>query len=90
MFHGFVAFNNFPFKIGIKDSPDCTFCDRCPKTLIHICYDCNYVSPIFSDLMSFINQNLKDTIQLGKFEFFFRVPHNIFLTYFFFALNSLM
>ena len=35
-FHGVIAFNNFLFKIGRKDSPYCFLCKKVPETSVHI------------------------------------------------------
>ena len=36
IFHKAIAFNDFLFKINLKDSPNCAFCDEVPESIIHI------------------------------------------------------
>ena len=36
IFHNAIAFNNFLFKINLKDSPNCDFCQNSPETIKHI------------------------------------------------------
>ena len=35
VFHKAIAFNALLYKIKRKDSPNCAFCEKLPKTLIH-------------------------------------------------------
>ena len=81
IFHNAIAFNNFLFKINRKDSPNCDFCQNSPETIKHIFCNCEYVTPIWKNLVK-INQNKFDVdFTLSNFEKIFGVYKDNFLSY---------
>ena len=46
IFHRAIAFNQFLFKIGRRDSPLCTFCNKVPENTFHVFCECDKVRPI--------------------------------------------
>ena len=46
LFHKVIALNEFLYKIKRKDSPNCTFCQILPETVIHVFIECQYVKTV--------------------------------------------
>ena len=70
--HRIPGTNMFLFKINVKDSPLCTFCQRNNETLEHLFWDCDYVSNVWSESCNLclkINFDLDyDHIKFGYLE----------------------
>lgn len=49
-----MATNTFLTKIGIKDLNTCIFCRENNETLLHLFYECQYVSQFWQTLETFI------------------------------------
>ena len=62
VFHKAIAFNAFLYKIKRKDSPNCAFCEKLPKT-VHIFCDCEIVSPVWQDLVDILQSKHNKKIQ---------------------------
>ena len=48
--HRIIPYNNFVFKIKVKDSPICSFCKDDLETKEHIFADCNIVKEVWSNI----------------------------------------
>ena len=51
IFHKAIAFNDFLFKINRRNAPNCDFCDKFPESVIHIFCECNFVRPVWEELV---------------------------------------
>jgi hypothetical protein len=70
-----LATNTFLTKIGIKDNNTCTFCRERNETLLHLFYECRYVSHFWRNLKIFIKTkcpNIAD-YELSKEEILFGI-----------------
>ena len=54
VFHKAIAFNEFLFKINIKDSPNCDFCKTITESFIHVFCECDTIKFIWDDLVKII------------------------------------
>ena len=81
IFHNAIAFNNFLFKINRKDSPNCDFCQNSPETIKHIFCNCEYVTPIWENLVKIIQNKFDVDFTLSNFEKIFGVYKDNFLSY---------
>jgi len=83
LFHRAIAFNNFLFKIGRKESPLCSLCNESPETFVHIFCECDKVKPIWEALLNLINAKLHADYLFNNFDLMFGVLDDSFLTYIF-------
>jgi hypothetical protein len=74
-----IAFNNFLFKIGRKDSPLCTFCTDSPETFVHIFCECRKVKPIWETIQNLVNDNLHSDYNFNNFDIMFGISDDSFL-----------
>ena len=81
VFHKAIAFNNFLFKINRKDSPNSDFCKNYPESIIHILCDCEYVIPIWDELLKIIHDKHDIDFSLSNFDETFGIYQDNFLTY---------
>jgi hypothetical protein len=56
--HRRIPTNNFLFKIGKKESDNCTFCHRCSETLIHLFWSCHVTSSFWKRVADWLRDNL--------------------------------
>ena len=70
-----LATNTFLTKIGIKDDNTCSFCRENNETLVHLFYDCQYVSQFWQTLKTYIKTKCPNTgdYELSKEEVLLRV-----------------
>ena len=54
IFHKAICTNKFLNKIGRSDSPLCHFCKKVDETQVHMFCECEKISPLWDDLVSFI------------------------------------
>ena len=87
IFHRTIALNAFLFKIKRKDSPNCSFCNQEPETIIHIFGGCPVVNRVWDELLSIINQKQNSNITVSLFEKMFGIQSDNFLTFIFLALK---
>ena len=76
IFHNTICTNTFLAKIGKSDSPFCHFCKKKKKkkkkgkkkkgdeTLVHMFCECKKISPLWDDLVSFIQNNTGDSLNV--------------------------
>ena len=55
--HNILATNNFLQKIGIKNDPNCCFCNNEIENIKHIFYDCYCVKRLWNDIKNWFNEN---------------------------------
>ena len=83
IFHRAIAFNDFLFKIGRKDSPLCSMCHKDPETIIHVFCECDIVKPIWVALQNLINAKLHSDYDFNHFDYIFGISSDTFLTFLF-------
>ena len=88
IFHNAIALNNFLFKIKRKDTPNCSFCDKKPETMVHLFCNCDIVIPMWQDLLLIIRSKYKSDVVLNDFKKMFGVPSDTFLSFLFLSLKS--
>ena len=47
--HRILGINSFLFRIGLTDSPRCSFCADCEETLSHLFWDCSIINRFWHD-----------------------------------------
>ena len=87
IFHKAIAFNDFLFKINRKNSPNCDFCDKFPESIIHIFCECDFVRPIWDELLKIIKDKYDVDFTVSNFDKIFGVFGDKFLTYLFLCLK---
>ena len=55
-----IATNDFLYKIGIKQTNSCSFCEEQNKTLVHLFWTCKYTQTFWKGMFEWISQNFKD------------------------------
>lgn len=72
--HRLLSTNQFLKKIHVVESDLCSFCHETPETLIHIFYECRYVTSFWENFQLWINDtlhlDLKFTVTEVIFGFF--------------------
>ena len=69
--HRQISTNDFLTKIGIKDNPDCSFCNKELEKLTHLFWSCSKVTTFWNSLIQqltlsqIIPQNYKINISTG-------------------------
>lgn len=57
--HDILGTNDLLFKMGIKDSPLCSFCNKHNETIYHLFCECEKVKQFWADTQNWINSTLK-------------------------------
>jgi len=81
IFHRAIAFNEFLFKIGRKDSPLCSFCGKFPESFRHVFCECDKVKPLWISLQNLVNSKLHSDYTFNHFEIMFGISYEPFLSY---------
>ena len=68
IFHKAICTNKFLAKIGRSDSPFCHFCKKVDETLVHMFCECEKISPLWDDLVSFIEYKTGDSFDLSNYK----------------------
>ena len=63
----------FLFKINRKNSPNCDFCDKFPESIIHIFCECDFVRPIWDELLKIIKDKYDVDFTVSNFDKIFGV-----------------
>ena len=58
--HRKIATNDFLYKIGIKQTDSCSFCEEQKETLVHLFWTCKYTQNFWKSMFEWISQNFKD------------------------------
>ena len=58
--HRKIAKNDFLYKIGIKQTDSCSFCEEQKETLVHLFWTCKYAQNFWKSMFKWISQNFKD------------------------------
>ena len=58
--HRKIATNDFLYKIGIKQTDSCSFCEEQKETLVHLFWTCKYTQNFWKSMFKSISQNFKD------------------------------
>ena len=58
--HRKIATNVFLYKIGIKQTVSCSFCEEQKETLVHLFWTCKYTQNFWKSMFEWISQNFKD------------------------------
>lgn len=74
--HRRVPTNKFVHRIGLIESPDCTFCKENVESLVHLFYECEYVSRFWVHIEILLNAIYGQEIKLTKFVILF--GYNVF------------
>ena len=72
-FHRAICTNQFLYKIGRAESPNCNFCDEHPETLVHLLCDCSKVSPLWDELCFYIDNVTDLSFNFSKFDKMFGI-----------------
>jgi len=76
LLHWRLPTNKFVHRIGLIDSPNCTFCKENTESLLHLFYECERVKSFWIHVESFINIIYGFDLSLTKFSIYF--GYNIF------------
>ena len=71
--HRIISTNEFLFKIGVKSSPLCNFCDTHPQTMVHLFLKCVFVISFWNDLNVWLTQIKIRRVYLSDVEICFGV-----------------
>ena len=71
MSHRILATNEYLFKLKIKDSKLCTFCNIEPEGLIHLFVECEHVENVWNMLESLISETCGFPLNFNKCEILF-------------------
>ena len=74
--HRRLPTNKFIHRIGLIDSPNCTFCKENVETLLHLFYECDQTKQFWTNVESFINTIYGLDLSLTKFSIAF--GYNVF------------
>ena len=66
LLHRILPTNVLLFKMKIKDTTSCAFCNTEEETLLHLFFHCNIVNKFWGDLLSWIELNANTTVQFEK------------------------
>ena len=58
--HRKIATNDFLYKIGIKQTDSCSFCEEQKETLVHLFWTCRYTQNFWKSMFEWMSQNFKD------------------------------
>lgn len=64
--HRILSTNTLLYKLGIRESNMCTFCEEEPETLIHFFCECRISRNFWSELENWIGQNTDYQLQLTE------------------------
>ena len=85
IFHKAIALNEFLFRIKRKTSPNCSFCDKVPETMIHLVCNCENVSPIWQNRIDPIHLKHSPNFRLTRLHKVLWVITDKFLSYLFYV-----
>ena len=88
IFHNAIALNNFLFKIKWTNTPNSSFCDKKPETIVNLFCNCDVVIPIWQDLLLIIRSKYKSDVVLNDFKKMSGVPSDTFLSFLFLSLKN--
>ena len=69
--HRILATNEYLFKLKLKDSKLCTFCNIEPESLIHLFVECEHVENVWNMLESWISETCGFPLNFNKYEILF-------------------
>lgn len=69
--HRIICTNTYLHIIKIKNSPNCTFCNRDVETILHLFWECRIVNTFWQDLIAYINNNTNLNLQCIATEIIF-------------------
>ena len=69
--HRILATNEYLFKLKLKDSKVCTFCNIEPESLIHLFVECEHVENVWNMLKSWISETCGFPLNFNKYEILF-------------------
>ena len=58
--HRKIATNDFLYKVGIKQTDSCLFCEEPKESLVHLFWTCKYTQKFWKSMLEWISQNFKD------------------------------
>ena len=58
--HRKISTNDFLYKIDIKQTDSCSFCDETKETLVHLFWTCKCTQNFWKSMFEWISQNFKD------------------------------
>ena len=58
--HRKIATNDFLYKIGIKQTDSCSFCEEQKETLVRLFWTCRYTQNFWKSMFEWMSQNFKD------------------------------
>lgn len=81
IFHKAIGFKDFLYKIKRVDSPNCSFCNKVPETLIHIFCDCEVVVPLWKEILTILRSKYDPNLSFSKFEKIFGIDKDSLVTF---------
>ena len=67
--HRILSTNSFLYKIGLSDSPVCTFCNHLPETISHLFFECRVVNTFIGEVSLWLTQTNNEYLVMSKIEF---------------------
>ena len=74
--HRILGTNTFLHKVGIAESPLCTFCGQMPETILHLFWDCSVVSRLVEEAQEWFSFVYQERVELMCREFILGMPSN--------------
>ena len=59
--HRIISTNTFLYRIGIVESPLCTFCKEFPETIVHLFIECRVVCSCTREVLSWLGDIMNET-----------------------------
>jgi hypothetical protein len=81
VFHKAIAFKDFLFKIKRSESPNCSFCNKMPETIIHIFCECDAVITLWLEIENILRSGIDSNLKLTNYEKIFGISNSSFVTY---------
>lgn len=72
--HRIISTNTFLFKIGIVDSPLCTFCKESAETITHLFFECTVTSNLIREVVSWFGEITQETEVLSCTDIILGIP----------------
>ncbi|XP_052778728.1 uncharacterized protein LOC128216195 [Mya arenaria] len=55
--HRILPTNSLLYKMKVVENDNCSFCECCKETLLHLFWDCNKIQPVLQDMLQKLNTN---------------------------------
>ena len=72
--HRILGTKSFLHKVGIADSPFCTFCDQMPETIMHLFGECPVVERLIVEVKTWFSEIYEIEFDISRSNFILGVP----------------